>query len=80
MSITYLCLSTVDVLECKKLLFFFLYFRLRGIIECKSGHFKAFCRRGQDNWALYDDNVPKATRFLASKEIVPDAAIFTRID
>lgn len=59
---------------------FFLYFRLRGIIECKSGHFKAFCRRGQDNWALYDDNVPKATRFLASKEIVPDAAIFTRID
>ncbi|GFQ82642.1 hypothetical protein TNCT_337051 [Trichonephila clavata] len=52
-----------------------LNYRLRGIVECVKAHFKAFCRRDQDNWALYDDKAKKASR-----KIVPDAAIYTRID
>ncbi|GFQ67701.1 hypothetical protein TNCT_150411 [Trichonephila clavata] len=52
-----------------------LNYRLRGIVECVKAHFKAFCRRDQDNWALYDDKAKKASR-----KIVPDAVIYTRID
>ncbi|CAD6230829.1 GSCOCG00012207001-RA-CDS [Cotesia congregata] len=54
-------------------------YRLRGIIECEAGHFKSYCRRGQNYWSLYDDKATTATKVLSSKDVKPDAVIFTRI-
>ncbi|KAH0548162.1 hypothetical protein KQX54_000478, partial [Cotesia glomerata] len=52
---------------------------LRGIIECEAGHFKSYCRRGQNYWNLYDDKATTVKKILSSKDVKPDAVIFTRI-
>ncbi|XP_044585591.1 uncharacterized protein LOC123265770 isoform X3 [Cotesia glomerata] len=55
-------------------------YMLRGIIEIVNGHFVAYCRRYNDNWRLHDDTASNIQPVQPGKEIVPNAAIYTRID
>ncbi|XP_008549322.2 uncharacterized protein LOC103572471 [Microplitis demolitor] len=55
-------------------------YTLRGIIGINNRHFVAYCKSYNNNWKLHDDTASKIQPVSHWKEIVPNAAIYTRVD
>ncbi|KAH0554646.1 hypothetical protein KQX54_012074 [Cotesia glomerata] len=62
----------------EKLTFLRTKLRLAGVIEGDSEHFKAYVRRINGDWELYDDLKEKVTKSFAFDVIAPEAVVYIR--
>ncbi|XP_074095654.1 uncharacterized protein LOC141525177 isoform X2 [Cotesia typhae] len=62
----------------EKLNFLKTKFRLAGVIEGDSEHFKSYVRRINGDWELYDDLKERVTKCFAFYVIAPEALVYIR--